>query len=70
MSRDDAKAWFDEVIPNLASLLLRLPSLLEAHYHKSNELSGNDKCELRILGSQDAGILIINRVNIIIYYFF
>ncbi|XP_078169989.1 poly(ADP-ribose) glycohydrolase 1-like [Carex rostrata] len=61
MSRDDAKAWFDEVIPNLASLLLRLPSLLEAHYHKSNELSGNDKCELRILGSQDAGILILNR---------
>ncbi|KAF3341749.1 poly(ADP-ribose) glycohydrolase 1-like protein [Carex littledalei] len=61
MSRDDAKAWFDEVIPDLASLLLRLPSLLEAHYHKSNELSGNDKCELRILGSQDAGIVILNR---------
>jgi poly(ADP-ribose) glycohydrolase len=60
MPRDDVKVWFDEVIPGLATLLLRLPSLLEAHYRKSNELSGNVKCELRILGSQDAGIVILN----------
>ncbi|KAJ4809589.1 Poly (ADP-ribose) glycohydrolase family protein [Rhynchospora pubera] len=62
MSRDEAKVWFDEVVPGLGALSLRLPSLLEAHYCKSKELNGIANCELRILGSQDAGIVILNRI--------
>ncbi|KAJ4749045.1 Poly (ADP-ribose) glycohydrolase family protein [Rhynchospora pubera] len=62
LSRDEAKVWFDEVVPGLGALSLRLPSLLEAHYCKSKELNGIANCELRILGSQDAGIVILNRI--------
>ncbi|XP_078166034.1 poly(ADP-ribose) glycohydrolase 1-like isoform X2 [Carex rostrata] len=61
LSRDEAKVWFDEVVPSLAALLLRLPSLLEAHYCKSNKLVAIDKFKLRLLGSQEAGIVILNR---------
>jgi poly(ADP-ribose) glycohydrolase len=58
--------WFEEVVPGLAVLLLRLPSLLEAHYCKSNKLIGSEECNLRLLGSQDAGIVILNRVEILL----
>ncbi|KAJ3709201.1 hypothetical protein LUZ61_012906 [Rhynchospora tenuis] len=62
LSKDEAKVWFDEVVPGLGALSLRLPSLLEAHYCKSKELNGIENCELRILGSQDAGIVILDRI--------
>ncbi|KAJ4816318.1 hypothetical protein LUZ62_028884 [Rhynchospora pubera] len=61
MSRDEAKVWFDKVVPGLGALLLRLPSLLDAHYCKSNKLTSDVNCELRILSSQDAGIVILNQ---------
>ncbi|KAF3341763.1 poly(ADP-ribose) glycohydrolase 1-like protein [Carex littledalei] len=61
MSRMDARVWFNEVIPALAKLLLKLPSLLECHYCKSNELSGKRFSGLRILSSQDAGILFLTQ---------
>lgn len=69
LTRDDAKMWFEEVIPGLAVLLLWLPSLLEVHYHKSHELIGNDKCQLSILSSQNAGIVILNQVNYYLIFF-
>ncbi|XP_078170402.1 poly(ADP-ribose) glycohydrolase 1-like isoform X1 [Carex rostrata] len=61
MSRMDARVWFNEVIPSLAKLLLKLPSLLECHYRKSDELSGQRFSGLRILSSQDAGILFLTQ---------
>jgi poly(ADP-ribose) glycohydrolase len=63
MSRMDARVWFNEVIPALARLLLKLPSLLECHYHKSDELSGKTFSGLRILSSQDAGIVYLDQAS-------
>jgi poly(ADP-ribose) glycohydrolase len=53
LSRAQARGWFAEVVPNLARLLLRLPALLEDHYDKA----ADDAWGLRILASQDAGIV-------------
>ena len=53
LSRAQARGWFAEVVPNLARLLLRLPALLEDHYDKATDAASG----LRILASQDAGIV-------------
>ncbi|KAF8708758.1 hypothetical protein HU200_030145 [Digitaria exilis] len=53
LSRAQARGWFSEVVPNLARLLLRLPALLEDHYAKAGDATSG----LRILASQDAGIV-------------
>jgi poly(ADP-ribose) glycohydrolase len=54
LSREHARGWFAEVLPSLARLLLRLPALLEDHY--ADAATG-----LRILGSQDAGIVFLSQ---------
>ncbi|KAH7685158.1 poly(ADP-ribose) glycohydrolase protein [Dioscorea alata] len=60
MSRMDSRMWFGEVVPELARLLLRLPSLLETHYQdlveKFEEQSG-----LRIMGQQESGIVFLSQ---------
>ncbi|TVU44097.1 hypothetical protein EJB05_03529 [Eragrostis curvula] len=57
LSRAHAREWFAEVLPSLARLLLRLPALLEDHYAKvADGASG-----LRILESQDAGIVLLGQ---------
>ncbi|OAY85681.1 Poly(ADP-ribose) glycohydrolase 1 [Ananas comosus] len=61
MSRMDARVWFGEIVPTLARLLLQLPSLLEAHYQKSDEVFGKEKAGLRVLGSQEAGIVFLSQ---------
>ncbi|KAJ3683504.1 hypothetical protein LUZ60_013731 [Juncus effusus] len=61
VSRMDAKVWFEETVPSLAKLLLKLPSLLECHYRNSDELSGQRFSGLRILNSQDAGIVFLTQ---------
>ncbi|XP_019422282.1 PREDICTED: poly(ADP-ribose) glycohydrolase 1 isoform X4 [Lupinus angustifolius] len=40
MSREESRKWFEEVIPALGKLLLRLPSLLEAHYGNADMVIG------------------------------
>ncbi|CAN6297079.1 unnamed protein product [Urochloa humidicola] len=57
LSRAQARGWFAEVIPNLARLLLRLPTLLEDHYAKADDGASG----LRILASQDAGIVFLSQ---------
>ncbi|TQD83666.1 hypothetical protein C1H46_030780 [Malus baccata] len=37
-NREEARKWFGEVVPALANLLLRLPSLLEDHYQNADGL--------------------------------
>lgn len=68
MSRAEARKWFGEVIPALANLLLRLPSLLELHYQNADALinGGRDgvKTGLRLLHSQEAGIVFLSQVSI------
>ncbi|XP_052208227.1 poly(ADP-ribose) glycohydrolase 1-like isoform X5 [Diospyros lotus] len=71
MSRGQAEKWFGEVVPELASLLLRLPSLLEAHYqrpcpqsHPYNKCGPSHglKTSLRLLESQQSGMVIMTQV--------
>ncbi|TKV90231.1 hypothetical protein SEVIR_9G015300v4 [Setaria viridis] len=57
LSRAQARGWFAEVVPNLARLLLRLPALLEDHYAKADDGASG----LRILASQDAGIVLLSQ---------
>ncbi|GLT73693.1 hypothetical protein SLA2020_455310 [Shorea laevis] len=59
MSREDSRKWFEEVLPELANLLLRLPVLLETHYQ--NALRNGMETGLRILGPQEAGIVFLSQ---------
>ncbi|KAJ4749050.1 hypothetical protein LUZ62_083455 [Rhynchospora pubera] len=61
MSRMDARVWFNEVVPALANLLLKLPSLLDCHYLKSDQLSGHSFSGLRIMNSQHPGIVFLTQ---------
>lgn len=64
MSRAEAAKWFGEVVPVMANLLLRLPSLLEAHYKDADGNGGRIegiKTGLRILESQEAGIVFLSQ---------
>lgn len=73
MSPNESRKWFGEVVPALASLLLRFPSLLEDHYKNADNVicEGNDglriKTGLRLLGSQEAGTVLLSQVNILIF---
>ncbi|XP_047329793.1 poly(ADP-ribose) glycohydrolase 1-like isoform X2 [Impatiens glandulifera] len=53
---DEAEKWMGQVIPAMADLLLRLPSLLEAHYRNTDVLTG-----LRLLESQNSGIVFLSQ---------
>ncbi|KAF6137515.1 hypothetical protein GIB67_031794 [Kingdonia uniflora] len=61
MSHVESEKWFREVVPALASLLLRLPDLLEDHYRCTNEVVGRVETGLRLLGSQEAGIVLLSQ---------
>ncbi|PIA25111.1 hypothetical protein AQUCO_12500020v1 [Aquilegia coerulea] len=70
MSRAESKNWFEEIVPALASLLLKFPSLLEAHYKNMNgddHMMSEEKegfCGnggLCLLESQQAGIVYISQ---------
>ncbi|XP_020583895.1 poly(ADP-ribose) glycohydrolase 1-like isoform X2 [Phalaenopsis equestris] len=60
-TRADSRFWFGEVVPKLASLLLRLPFLLEAHYLDSDMKFGKGKAGLRLMDQQDAGIVFLSQ---------
>lgn len=65
MSHAESAKWFRDVVPVMANLLLRLPSLLEAHYKNTDgngERMEADKTGLRILESQEAGIVFLSQV--------
>ncbi|KAL6636533.1 hypothetical protein ACP70R_024105 [Stipagrostis hirtigluma subsp. patula] len=57
LPRAHARGWFADVLPNLARHLLRLPELLEGHYARA----GGGASGLRILGSQDAGMVLLSQ---------
>uniref|UniRef100_A0A2P2KS12 PARG helical domain-containing protein n=1 Tax=Rhizophora mucronata TaxID=61149 RepID=A0A2P2KS12_RHIMU len=62
MSRADCTKWFEEVVPALANLLLRFPSLLESHYQNSDSpLTSGRKTGLRLLGPQQEGIVFLSQ---------
>ncbi|WMV59397.1 hypothetical protein MTR67_052782 [Solanum verrucosum] len=60
--RDEAVKWFEEVVPKMADLLLRLPSLLEAHYEKADGgIVKGVNTGLRLLESQQPGIVFLSQ---------
>ncbi|KAK4436636.1 Poly(ADP-ribose) glycohydrolase 1 [Sesamum alatum] len=59
MDKDNAKKWFEEVVPQLANLLLRLPALLETHYQNAG-LIGMET-SLRLLDSQQSGMVLLSQ---------
>ncbi|PKA61597.1 Poly(ADP-ribose) glycohydrolase 1 [Apostasia shenzhenica] len=61
MSRMESMAWFSEVVPKLAALLLRLPMLLEAQYLDSDKKFGVAKAGLRLMEQQEAGIVFLSQ---------
>lgn len=61
MSRMESRAWFREVVPKLATLLLQLPSLLEAHYQDSDAKFGVGKAGLRLIVQQEAGFVFLSQ---------
>lgn len=62
MSREESGKWFGEVVPALANLLLRLPTLLQVHYQNADVLIHGLKTGLRLLDSQEAGIVFLSQV--------
>ncbi|XP_062170299.1 poly(ADP-ribose) glycohydrolase 1-like isoform X2 [Alnus glutinosa] len=63
MSEAESAKWFGEVVPALANLLLRFPSLLEAHYQRADYglFNGQLKTGLRLLGSQEPGVVVLSQ---------
>ncbi|XP_038711259.1 poly(ADP-ribose) glycohydrolase 1-like isoform X1 [Tripterygium wilfordii] len=64
-SPQDSMRWFEEVVPAMANLLLRLPSLLESHYRRAHELLRKGEfgihTGLRLLNSQQPGIVLLSQ---------
>lgn len=63
MSRAEAARWFRDVVPELAKLVLRLPSLLESHYVNAQGTA------LRLVESQEAGMVVLSQVSGICMFF-
>ncbi|WJX30982.1 poly(ADP-ribose) glycohydrolase [Trifolium repens] len=65
ISREECRKWFDEVLPALGDLLLRLPSLLEAHYENADMITDGEgatvRTGLRMLDSQEAGAVFLTQ---------
>ncbi|KAE9606491.1 putative poly(ADP-ribose) glycohydrolase [Lupinus albus] len=65
MSREESRKWFEEVVPALGNLLLRLPSLLEAHYGNADMVIGGGgntvTTGLCLLDSQQAGTVFLSQ---------
>ncbi|EOA28596.1 hypothetical protein CARUB_v10024816mg [Capsella rubella] len=61
MSKEESSRWFNEVLPAMACLLLRFPSLLELHYLNSDNLISGTKTGLRVLGPKKAGIVFLSQ---------
>ncbi|KAK4354846.1 hypothetical protein RND71_027040 [Anisodus tanguticus] len=62
LPRAEAAKWFEEVVPQLANLLLKLPSLIETHYENAdNGVLEGVKTGLRLLESLEAGIVFLSQ---------
>ncbi|WVZ13163.1 hypothetical protein V8G54_017693 [Vigna mungo] len=60
ISGEESRKWFQEVVPVLGNLLLRLPSLLETHYQNPHN-SMRRATALRLLDSQQQGIIFLSQ---------
>ncbi|GFP98315.1 poly(ADP-ribose) glycohydrolase 1 [Phtheirospermum japonicum] len=60
MNKDEAEKWFQQVVPRLADLLMRLPALLDSHYQNAGVINGM-ATGLRLLKSQQSGIVFLSQ---------
>ncbi|CAN8315614.1 unnamed protein product [Cochlearia groenlandica] len=58
---EEARRWFNEIIPAMAGLLIQLPSLLEVHYQNAVCVISGIETGLRLLDSQQAGIVFLSQ---------
>ncbi|GJY96490.1 poly(ADP-ribose) glycohydrolase 1-like protein isoform X1 [Tanacetum coccineum] len=68
MPREEANKWFEEVLPAMADLLFRFPSMLEAHYKNADSVTcvaARDGLQtgLYLLKSQEGGIVLLSQRN-------
>ncbi|KAK4834071.1 hypothetical protein QYF36_016343 [Acer negundo] len=65
MSRAEAAKWFGEVVPAMANILLKFPSLLESHYQGADDPLGEGiysvGTALHLLSSQEVGIVFLSQ---------
>lgn len=63
LSKAESTKWYGEILPALANLLLRFPSLLETHYqqHADSGLINGVETGLRLLRSQEPGIVFLSQ---------
>ncbi|KAG2308697.1 hypothetical protein Bca52824_028445 [Brassica carinata] len=61
ISRQESAKFFDEVVPALCGLLLKLPSMLEMHYQKADYVLDGVKSGLRLLAPQEAGVVFLSQ---------
>ena len=68
LSTVESTKWFIEVLPALANLLLLFPSLLEFHYRNVDAFIDGVQTGLRILNSQQVGIVFLSQVYLQIMF--
>ncbi|XP_010522260.1 PREDICTED: poly(ADP-ribose) glycohydrolase 1 isoform X2 [Tarenaya hassleriana] len=61
LPRKESNKWLNEIIPKLAKLLLQFTSLLEMHYQNAGKLFGGIETGLRLLGSEQTGIVFLSQ---------
>ncbi|XP_010414072.2 PREDICTED: probable poly(ADP-ribose) glycohydrolase 2 [Camelina sativa] len=61
ISREESANFFGAVVPALCGLLLQLPSMLEKHYQKADHVLDGIASGLRLLGPQEAGIVLLSQ---------
>ncbi|XP_021855615.2 poly(ADP-ribose) glycohydrolase 1 isoform X2 [Spinacia oleracea] len=61
LTRAEAAKWFGEVIPVMAELLLRFPTLLESHYQYADIIMVGVDTGLRLLKPQQPGIVLLSQ---------
>nr|GEU81828.1 poly(ADP-ribose) glycohydrolase 1-like isoform X1 [Tanacetum cinerariifolium] len=67
--RNALEYQFGEILPAMANLLLRLPSMLEAHCKNEDSVTcvgarDGFQASLRVLKSQEAGIILLNQATL------
>ncbi|KAL2922417.1 Poly(ADP-ribose) glycohydrolase 1, partial [Bienertia sinuspersici] len=61
LSRAESAKWFGEVVPMMAALLLRLPTLVESHYQYADIIMIGSDTGLRLLQPQQQGIVFLSQ---------
>ncbi|XP_021774871.1 poly(ADP-ribose) glycohydrolase 1-like [Chenopodium quinoa] len=62
VSEEQSRRWFEDVVPKMGDLVLRLPALLEAHYRECDSVVSGVSTGLRLLEPQQPGIVFLSQL--------